>query len=56
VLDLACLEGQLGIEFARHGSAVLAIDGREANLGKAKFAGETLRLDNIDLKCMMFGI
>jgi 2-polyprenyl-3-methyl-5-hydroxy-6-metoxy-1,4-benzoquinol methylase len=32
VLDLACLEGQYGIEFALHGADVLAIEGREANL------------------------
>jgi 2-polyprenyl-3-methyl-5-hydroxy-6-metoxy-1,4-benzoquinol methylase len=32
VLDLACLEGQIGIEFAQHGAEVVANEGREANL------------------------
>src|SRR4029077_4429616 len=35
VLDLACLEGHFGIEFALHGCDVLALEGREANLAKA---------------------
>ena len=49
VLDLACLEGQFGIEFALHGSSVLAIEGREANLAKARFVKEAASLDNLDL-------
>jgi SAM-dependent methyltransferase len=50
VLDLACLEGQLAIEFALHGSSVLAIEGREANLAKAQFAAEILGLSNIEFR------
>ncbi|MGX9180292.1 class I SAM-dependent methyltransferase [Mesorhizobium sp. BHbdii] len=49
VLDLACLEGQYGIEFALHGADVLAIEGREANLEKVHFAKEVLSLDNLEL-------
>jgi 2-polyprenyl-3-methyl-5-hydroxy-6-metoxy-1,4-benzoquinol methylase len=48
VLDLACLEGHFGIEFALHGSEVLAIEGREANIAKARFAKDVLAVDNIE--------
>jgi SAM-dependent methyltransferase len=50
VLDLACLEGQYGIEFALHGAEVLAIEGREANLAKVRFAREALSLDRLTLE------
>jgi hypothetical protein len=46
VLDLAFLEGQLGIEFALQGAEVTGIEGREANLAKARFARDVLKLDN----------
>lgn len=46
VLDLACLEGMYALEFARHGSAVVAIEGRETNLAKARFAADLLGLGN----------
>jgi SAM-dependent methyltransferase len=49
VLDLACLEGHFGIEFALHGSQVVAIEGREANLEKARFVTQALGLNNIEL-------
>jgi 2-polyprenyl-3-methyl-5-hydroxy-6-metoxy-1,4-benzoquinol methylase len=49
VLDLACLEGHFGIEFALHGSQVVAVEGREANLEKARFATKALGLHNIEL-------
>ncbi|NWJ47913.1 MAG: methyltransferase domain-containing protein [Chloroflexi bacterium] len=49
VLDLACLNGIYGLEFAMHGAQVVGIEGREANLVKAQFAKDTLGLDNIEL-------
>jgi SAM-dependent methyltransferase len=44
VLDLACLEGMYSIELARRGADVVAIEGREANVEKARFAARTLGL------------
>jgi SAM-dependent methyltransferase len=44
VLDLACLEGHYGIEFALHGAEVMAIEIREANIEKARFAQRELGL------------
>jgi len=49
VLDLACLEGLYAIEFARHGASALGIEAREANLQKARFVKEVLKLDKLDL-------
>jgi SAM-dependent methyltransferase len=42
VLDLACLEGMYAIELARRGADVVAIEGREANIEKARFAARAL--------------
>jgi SAM-dependent methyltransferase len=36
VLDLACLEGDFGAEFACRGAEVLGIEGRESNIAKAR--------------------
>ena len=47
VLDLGCLEGFYGLEFAQQGAEVIAIEGREASLEKANFAKDVLGLDNI---------
>ena len=50
VLDLGALEGLFAVEFARRGANVLAIEGREANLEKIRFAKEVLGLDRLDLR------
>jgi len=42
VLDLACLEGMYSIELARRGADVVGIEGREANVEKARFAARAL--------------
>ncbi|MFN2627991.1 MAG: class I SAM-dependent methyltransferase [Gaiellaceae bacterium] len=47
VLDLASLEGMYAFELARRGADVVAIEGREANIEKARFAARTLGLDSI---------
>lgn len=47
VLDLACLEGLYGIELALQGAQVVGIEGREANLEKARFTQQVLGLGNI---------
>jgi SAM-dependent methyltransferase len=44
VLDLACLEGMYALEFAQRGADVVAIEGRESNLAKARFAARALGL------------
>lgn len=49
VLDLACLEGLFAIECALQGAKVMAIEGREANLEKARFAKDVFSLDNVEL-------
>ena len=48
VLDLACLEGMYALEFATRGAQVVAIEGREANLAKARFAAEALGIDGVE--------
>lgn len=47
VLDLACLEGHYGIEFALHGCTVVGIEGREASIAKCEFVKRELGLDRI---------
>ena len=49
ILHLACLEGQYAVEFARQGAQVVAIEGREANIEKARFSKRALGLDNLEL-------
>lgn len=46
VLDLACLEGMYSLELAARGAEVVAVEGREANLAKARFAARALELDS----------
>jgi hypothetical protein len=50
LLDLACLEGVYGLEFALRGAQVVGIEGREENLAKARFARDCLGLANLDLR------
>ena len=46
VLDLACEEGAFGIELARQGAEVVAVEGRAGNVARARFAAEALGLDS----------
>jgi SAM-dependent methyltransferase len=49
VLDLACFEGQFAIEFALQGAEVVGIEGREANLAKARIKAEAHGLERLNL-------
>ena len=49
VLDLGCLEGGYAIEFAMRGAEVVAIEGREANIAKARTVQKLLQLKNLTL-------
>jgi hypothetical protein len=48
ILDLASLEGIFALEFASHGAQVVAIEGREQNNARARFAAEVLQLSNVE--------
>ena len=48
ILDIASLEGIFALEFASHGARVVAIEGREGNNVRAKFAAEALGLSNVE--------
>jgi 2-polyprenyl-3-methyl-5-hydroxy-6-metoxy-1,4-benzoquinol methylase len=57
VLDLGALEGQYAIEFAMHGAETVAIEGRKANIEKARVAQEVLKLHRLrllqeDVRCL----
>ena len=47
ILDLACLEGLYGLELARHGAHVIAIEGRPEGIEKGRFVQNMLSLDTI---------
>lgn len=48
ILDLACLEGQYGLELAMHGAReVIGVDIREGNLEKSRFVARQFNLTNI---------
>jgi SAM-dependent methyltransferase len=42
VLDLGCEEGHFGLEFARHGADVVAVDVRPEHLRRARFMAEAV--------------
>ena len=48
LLDIASLESMFAIEFAAEGLAVTAIEGRENNLEKGRFAAKLLGLSSIE--------
>jgi SAM-dependent methyltransferase len=50
VLDLACEEGGFGIELARQGADVVAIEGRAVNVARARFAAEALGLRSYEVQ------
>lgn len=50
VLDLGCLDGIFSIEFASHGAQTIGVEIREANIKKAIFCKEILKLDNLDFR------
>jgi 2-polyprenyl-3-methyl-5-hydroxy-6-metoxy-1,4-benzoquinol methylase len=50
VLDLACLEGMYGIEFALHGAEVVAVEIRDDHIVKARFAAEALGLSRYEVR------
>jgi 2-polyprenyl-3-methyl-5-hydroxy-6-metoxy-1,4-benzoquinol methylase len=49
VLDLGCHEGLFAVELARQGAEVTGVEGRKANIEKARFTKEVLSLDNLEL-------
>lgn len=49
VLDLACLEGLYCVELALRGATVVGVEGREANIAKARFARDALSLTRVEL-------
>ena len=50
VLDLACLDGIFSIEFAKHGASTIGVEIREANIKKAAFCKDVLRLTNLEFR------
>lgn len=46
VLDIACLEGVYGIELAMRGASVTAVEIREANIEKARFAARAFGIED----------
>jgi SAM-dependent methyltransferase len=50
VLDLACLEGQYGIEFALQGAEVVGLEIRDDHIAKAGFSADVLGLDRFTVR------
>jgi len=49
IADLGCNEGLYACEFALRGAAVVGIEGRQANIEKARFARDALGLERLEL-------
>ncbi len=50
ILDLGCLDGIFSIEFAKQGAETIGVEIREANIEKARFCKDVLRLDNLKFR------
>ena len=50
VLDLGAYEGGFAVELARQGAEVVAIEGREQHVEKARFTAEMLGLDRLEVR------
>jgi SAM-dependent methyltransferase len=50
VLDLGCYEGAFGIALAQRGASVLGLEAREEHVAKARFAGEVLGLERLEIR------
>jgi 2-polyprenyl-3-methyl-5-hydroxy-6-metoxy-1,4-benzoquinol methylase len=48
MLDLACNEGLYALEFASRGARVVAVDGRDDHLAKARFAQRALGIETLE--------
>lgn len=49
VLDLGCEEGHFGLEFARHGADVVAVDVRPEHLRRARFMADAVGTDRLEM-------
>lgn len=50
ILDLACLDGIFSIEFAKQGAHTVGVEIREANIKKAIFCKDVLKLGNLEFR------
>ena len=47
---MGCEEGVFSIEFAQHGANTVGVEIREANIEKAKFCKDVLKLHNLEFR------